>query len=113
MAIEETDIEKLEKVIDELPDKNDFTGTERREYSLTKGDVLLIYKIAKIASLPHVCPFEDEEKDTLNSVAKNINRTQKIASGVIITGLVTGVLWGIWHTIVYMAKQFASGKIGS
>jgi hypothetical protein len=92
---QETEIDKLKDIMESLPDSTEFPEhMKRREYSLTKGDVLLIYRIAKVANAPHVCPFKDEEQDTLANVAKNINRTQKIASVVIITGLVTGMLSG-------------------
>lgn len=111
MPIEEvTDIEKLQLVIDDLPDKNDFTGNERREYSLTKSDVLLIYRIAKIANSPHPCPFESEESQTLQTVAKNINRTQKIASGIIIVGTTTAILSGVWFALKHVFIEWV--KVG-
>jgi hypothetical protein len=96
---EQSDVDKLEVIMQILPDAADYPKSERREYSLTKGDVLIIFRIAKIAQTPHVCPFEGDEQDTLVSVAKNINRTQKIASVVIITGLVTGMLSGTWFAV--------------
>lgn len=92
---QETEVDKLQDIMESLPDSSEHPGQERREYSLTKGDVLLIYRIARVANMPHVCPFADEEKDTLRSAAKNINKTQKIASVVIITSLVTGMITGI------------------
>lgn len=106
MPEELTEVEKLQDVIDTLPDRNDHTGNERREYSLTKGDVLLIYKIATIANKPHVCPFEQEETQTLNMVAKNINRTQKIAAGIVITGVTMSVLAGVWMAIKHFFLEW-------
>jgi len=97
---QENEVDKLRDIMESLPDAADHAGNERREYSLTKGDVLLIYRIAKVANIPHTCPFVDEERETLSNVAKNINRTQKIASGLVITGIVAGILSGI----VYMVK---------
>jgi len=107
---DQTDIEKLKDVIDELPDKNDFTGSERREYSLTKGDVLLIYKIAMIANKPHICPFVDEELDTLKSVAKNISKSQKIATSIIITGCTVAIFSGIWVAVKHAFLEWV--KVG-
>lgn len=103
---QETEIDRLQDIMESLPDSTEHPGAERREYSMTKGDVLLIYRIAKLANAPHVCPFESEESETLQSVAKNINKTQKIASVLIITGVVTGMLSGIWYTVVHMMKEF-------
>lgn len=103
---QETEVDRLQDIMESLPDSAAHTGSERREYSLTKGDVLLIYRIAKVANAPHVCPFEGDEQDTLQAVAKNINKTQKIASVLIITGVVTGMLSGIWYVIVHILKEF-------
>jgi hypothetical protein len=106
---QETEVDRLQDIMESLPDSlADHAGPERREYSLTKGDVLLIYRIAKVANLPHNCPFKGEEQETLQSVAKNINRTQKIASWVIITSLVTGMLTGIGYAIRAAVTQFLS-----
>jgi predicted secreted protein len=99
-------VDKLQDIMDDLPDSADDTGAERREYSLTRGDVMLIYKIARIANQPYVCPFDKEESSTLQSVAKNINKTQKITSILIITGVVTGTLSGIWYAIVHILTDF-------
>ncbi len=99
---QETEVDRLQDIMEALPDSAEHFGQERREYSLTKGDVLLIYRIAKVANMPHVCPFEGDERDTLQSVAKNINKTQKIASIVIITSLVGGMISGT----VLMIKSY-------
>jgi len=84
---QETEVDKLQDIMQSLPDSTEHIGVERREYSLTKGDVLLIYRIAKVANTPHVCPFEGEEQETLKSSARNMIKTQRIASMVIISGI--------------------------
>ena len=99
---QETEVDKLQDIMQSLPDSTEHIGVERREYSLTKGDVLLIYRIAKVANTPHVCPFEGEEQETLKSSARNMLKTQRIASMVIITALVTGMVSGIFM----MVKNF-------
>lgn len=106
MDNQETEVDRLQDIMEALPDSTEHVGTERREYSLTKGDVLLIYRIARVANMPHTCPFEGEEQDTLKSAAKNINRTQKIASVVIITSLVSGMLIGIWAVVKIAITDF-------
>lgn len=103
---EPTNIEKLQKVMEELPDSTDISGPERREYSLTKGDVLLIYKIATIANAPCQCPFDKEEQSLLQGMAKNMNKTQKIASSVLIYGVATAVLSAIWFAVVHAFKEW-------
>lgn len=101
-----TDVDKLQAVMKELnAEDNVHIGGERRKYSLTEGDVMLIYQIAKIAG-GHTCPFEDDESETLQTVAKNINRTQKIASGIIIVSLVTAGLSGIWFALKHIIVEF-------
>lgn len=102
----ETEVDKLQDIMDSLPDSAEHVGMERREYSLTKGDVLLIYRIAKVANAPHKCPFGGEEQDTLQSVAKNINRTQKIASAIVITGTVTAILSGLWFALKHVFTEW-------
>ena len=107
-----TEMEQLQDIMEDLPEAADYAGPERREYSLTKGDVMMIYKIARIAYTSHVCPFKGDEADTLATVAKNINRTQKIASTVIVTSIVGGMLTGIWYILSHIVKEFVkSGKI--
>jgi hypothetical protein len=103
---QETEVDKLQDIMESLPDSVAHDGPNRREYSLTKGDVLLIYRIAKVANQPHACPFPKDEVDTLTSVAKNVNRTQKLASGIIIMGLVSGVLTGMWFAIKHIITEF-------
>ena len=105
MTNHDADVEKLREIIDDLPDSSDHAGMERREYSLTKGDVLLIYKIAKIAG-SHDCPFAEDESSTLQSVAKNINRTQNLASGAIIVGLVGATMSGLFFLVKYIVVEF-------
>ena len=57
-----SEVIRLQEIIDQLPEHNGLDPHQRRrEYSLTKGDVILIYKIAKVASVPHLCPFEGDE----------------------------------------------------
>jgi len=105
MPNHDTDVEKLREIIDDLPDSSDHAGMERREYSLTKGDVLLIYKIAKIAG-GHDCPFQEEESRTLQSVAKNINRTHTLAYTAIVLGLVGATLSGLLLLAKYIIVEF-------
>ena len=99
------DIDRLNHIMRELPDHTEYSGTERREYSLTKGDVMLIYRIAKVAS-GHECPFKNDESMTLQQVARNINITQKIATLFMVTGLVTTILGGIWFALKHLATEF-------
>jgi predicted secreted protein len=101
-----SDIEKLQEIMATLPDTSNHPGMERREYSLTKGDVLLIFKIAKVASSSHVCPFEEEESDVLLSIAKNANKTQRLASSIIIMGTVSAVLSGLWFAIKHVCTEW-------
>lgn len=99
---QETEVDKLQDIMESLPDSTEHIGIERREYSLTKGDVLLIYRIAKVANSPHVCPFEGEERETLKTAASGMIKTQRIASVVVITALVTGMVSGVF----IMVKSF-------
>lgn len=98
-------MEQLQEIIDTLPSAEN-PPKERRSNALTKGDVMIIYRIAAIANEPHVCPFAGDDAVTLHNVAKNVTRTQTIASGVIITALVAGTLTGIWKVVAYAVKQF-------
>lgn len=100
-------MDMLQEIIDSLPSAEN-PPKERRSNALTKGDVMIIYKIASIANEPHVCPFEGDDATVLHNVARNITRTQKIASGVIITGIVGGILTGVWAIVTYAIKQFIS-----
>lgn len=112
---EVTDVEKLQDIMDDLRVEIEYHGSsqERRKYSLTEGDILLIYKIAKIANNKHVCPFEEAEQDTLKGVASNISRTQKVASVLIITGLVTAIGSGVWVAIRHFILEWVKtgGKL--
>jgi len=102
---DKTDIAVLEEIMAMLPDPEDHTNCERRRFSLTQEDVLVIYRIAKAAGNHH-CPFEKDESDALKSVAQNMNRTQKIATIVFITGSVTAILSGMWYMIVHVAVDW-------
>lgn len=107
---EKSDIELLNDIMAELPDSSIHTE-ERRKYSLTKDDVLIIFRIAKIAS-GHQCPFEGIEKseaDTIMSVGTSITRTQKIATGILITGIVGAVISGIWYAIKHVVTEWVHG----
>lgn len=105
---QEDEVGKLQEIMSSLPDSADFPGHERREYSLTKADVLLIYKIAKVANASHICPFDGDERETLRSWARNVSASQKIASGAIIIALVTGMLSGTWFLIIHFVKAFVA-----
>jgi hypothetical protein len=98
-------INELHEIMAELPDSSGHEH-ERREHSLTKADVLLIYRIAKLASVTHECPFQGEETGTLHSVARNINATQKIATIIVVTGFVTTILSGLWFAIKHVATEW-------
>jgi tetrahydromethanopterin S-methyltransferase subunit F len=103
---QETEVDQLRDIMESLPDSAEHPGENRREYTLTKGDVLLIYRIAKVANTPHVCPFEKDDVETLQSAAQNISRTQKIASIVIVTALVGGMVSGIWFALKLLVLDF-------
>lgn len=104
---EPSDVEQLEVIMQTLDNSTELHhGGERREYSLTKGDVMMIYRIAKIAGTEHICPFQGEERTTLQGVAKNINRTQKIAAGIIIVGTTTAILSGIWFALKHVFSEW-------
>ena len=110
---QETEVDRLKDIMESLPDANDYApGQQRREYTLTKGDVLLIYRIARVAMVPHICPFATEEAGTLQAVAKSINKTQKIAGLLIVTAIVTGTLTGIWKAGMHFFEEYVlkSGK---
>jgi tetrahydromethanopterin S-methyltransferase subunit F len=107
---QETEVDQLRDIMESLPDSSAYEG-ERREYTLTKGDVLLIYRIAKVANTPHVCPFERDDVETLQSAAQNISRTQKIASVVIVTALVGGMISGIWFALKLLILDFVKRPI--
>ena len=99
-TLPKSDIELLNDIMAGLPDPSEHTD-ERRRYSLTKDDVIIIFRIAKIAS-GHVCPFdglEDGESEIIQTMARSVNRTQKIASIVLITALVTSTVSGIAYAI--------------
>lgn len=100
-----SEVIKLQEIIDALPTHNG-EGPERRQYSLTKGDVILIYKIARVAAVPHVCPFEGEDAAVLQGVAKSVTRTQKIAGVAIITALIGGILSGAWYAAMALVREF-------
>lgn len=105
------EIDQLQEIMDELFEEAPDVTTERRKYSLTRGDVILIYRIAKIARANHICPFEEEEAKTLQTVANSITKTQKIASAIIITAAVTTVLSGVWFAIKHVFTEWVKGGI--
>lgn len=107
MSLNETeDLRELQKIMDALADEFHSHNGERREHSLTKADVMLIYRIAKMAYVPHTCPFKGEETGTLHSIAKNINATQKIATFIMVTGLVSAILSGVWFAIKHIVTEW-------
>ena len=97
---QETEVDRLRDIMGSMPENANF------ESSLTRGDVMLIYRIARVANTPHVCPFEKDDIETLQSTAKNLNNTHKIASYVIIVALVGGAIGGIWKALVLLATDF-------
>lgn len=110
-APEESVIERLDDIMDDLPDSCDYAGAERRKYSLTKGDVMLIYRIARIASISHDCPFKDDEPQVLRDVAVSITKTRKIAFTILITGIVTATLAGVWSSLKHVFLEWV--KVGA
>ena len=70
---------------------------EKRRMTLTQDDLDAISERFQCVS----CQFTKDEADTLKKFATSVNRTQKIASWLIITGVVTSVFTGIYHAIKY------------
>lgn len=102
---DETDLERLQEIMDELPDQGDF-NPERRKYSLTKADVLMIYKIARIALPEHICPFKDGEAKTLKGMAGSVSRTQKLASVLVATAIIGAIISGIGAGLMHLVRDF-------
>ena len=100
-------LEKLQEIIDTLEDSQG----EKKSNSLTKNDVMVIYRISRIAADPHVCPFSPQKAAILNNVADNVSKTQKIAAGVLIAGVVSGILGGSWKLIVFAVSQFITHTV--
>lgn len=99
----ETEMDQLQEIMDELPESGDYSP-ERRKYSLTQGDVMLIYKIARIAYSSHVCPFRaNGEAETLHDIAVSVSKSKSIGATAAITAIVTAFISGagyvIWHAL--------------
>jgi predicted secreted protein len=94
------ELEKLQEIINHLPE----------ESSLTPEDLLMIYRIAKLAQVAHNCPFDQDKREMLSTIAGTTLKTQKIASVVIITGLVTGMMSGIWYMVTHTFMDLVKGK---
>ena len=104
------EMKELQAIMDTLPDSSGHEQ-ERREHTLTKADVLLVYRVARLANVPHSCPFQGEETSTLHSVAKNINTTQKIATVIMVTGIVSTILGGVWFALKHVANEWIHGGV--
>lgn len=94
----------LQEIIDSLPSVCE--KDERRKNALTKGDVTIIYQIARIAMEPHECPFDDDDIAVLHGVARNITKTQKISFVVLVTALVSGAISGIGYMALNLLRDF-------
>jgi hypothetical protein len=99
-------LERIQEIVSTLPSGDDDQGGTYR--SLTKGDVMVIYRIARIAMDPHSCPFSGDDVLVLQDVAGNITKTRKITFFVLVSGLVGGLLSGLWFTISHVLKEFAA-----
>lgn len=103
-------LDLIQEIVNSLPSGDDDQGGPYR--SLTKGDVMVIYRIARIAVDPHACPFAGPEVAVLRDVAGNITKTRKVSFVVLVTGLVGGLLSGLWFMIVHFVKELvATGGI--
>jgi len=77
---------------------------ERRERVLTEADL----EVLRETIACHTCSFTPSQVDALQSVANNLNTTQKVMTKVIIYGIVTttigfivgGIVMGVKHFIV-------------
>ena len=88
-----------------MPDKR---YEERRERTLTDADLEELSARLQCAK----CSFNHEEADTLRNLAKNINTATKLSTKIIITGIVMGVLSGIWFAVKHvLIDMLATGKI--
>ena len=72
--------------------------TERRVSTLTDDD---LQRIADIMTCNKCGSFTTEEAHTLKSFASNINRTQRIATWIIISGMVVSVVSGVIAAVKY------------
>ena len=68
-----------------------------RKSVLTEEDLNKIAEAVRCGN----CQFNRDEADTLKKFASSVNKTQRIASWVIITGIVGSVLSGTYHAIKY------------
>lgn len=68
-----------------------------RRMTLTKHDIEAIVAAMKCGT----CAFTPDEASTLKKFASSVNRTERFASWLIIAGIVTSVLTGIWAAVKY------------
>lgn len=113
-AQEKTEFEKIECLIKKfaIKDSAEYPSGERRKNALTRDDVLLVFEIARIAN-QHKCPFTPEEAETLQSSAKVMNKTSKVASTVIIGGTVTATVFFVWHAIRHYGLELLKMMVGA
>ena len=74
-----------------------MTQAGDRRTTLTEHDIEAIVAAVKC----NRCSFTPDEAVTLKKFASSVNRTERFASWLIIAGIVTGVLTGIWVSIKY------------
>ena len=72
---------------------------ERRKHTLTDEDINKIVEAVKTHI--HHCSFTPEQLDALRGIANGVNKTQKIASAMIIVAVVGTVLSGLGKAIYY------------
>jgi hypothetical protein len=81
---------------------------ERRQHSLTDDDIERI-RVA-ISEAIHQCSFTHRELETLKGLAGGVNKTQKIASYMIIASLVGATIGGIGKAVYYyLVEVFIKG----
>lgn len=84
------------------------TEKERRQQVLTEADLEAIRESIRCEK----CVFSHDVADTLNGLARNINTATKLSTRIIITGIVAGVLSGIWFAVKHvLLDALASGKL--
>lgn len=108
MPIDE--MKQLQEIMDELPNTGEFSP-ERRKYSLTQGDVMMIYKIARVAYSSHTCPFKNGEAETLHDIAVSVSKSRSIAATSFITAIVTAIVSGAGYLIWHVIKEAAGAPI--
>jgi hypothetical protein len=72
---------------------------ERRQHTLTDNDIDRI--VEAVTSKIHHCSFTPTQLDALRGIANGVNKTQKIASAMIIVAVVGAVLGGLGKAIYY------------